>query len=164
MDIDSFNFSVRWTIEGFRQFLCQHYALSSRRDTPYWKHVTEEITYDNIISDHQSDPYGVRFRVNTFIDLAYQLNQAREFGSGKHGITYIAAGMGYHPMNSTDVLMSDSKLTSEDRFHQGGFMIASIDNWKETKAKYEKHRAKTQSFIDKMPSHYQFLKDNIYAD
>ena len=62
--------------------------------------------------------------------------------------------MGYNPINITDVLLHDARR----------FPPPIPDYWKETKAKYEKHRAKTQSNIDKMPSHYQFLKDNIYVD
>ena len=68
------------------------------------------------------------------------------------GIAYIATGMGYHPICNIDLLL----LLERSHVFE--------NNWKETKAKYEKHRAKTQSFIDKMPSHYQFLKDNIYND
>jgi hypothetical protein len=60
------------------------------------------------------------------------------------GLPYIAAGMGYNPVNISEV--------------------HDENNWKETKTKYEKHRAETQLFIDKMPSHYQFLKDNLYKD
>ena len=146
-----------------RQFLCQHYALSSRRDTPYWKHVTEEIEYDNVTAkfDKPILPNPVR---NTFVDLAHRINVSREFDTRMGGIAYIATGMGYNPINSTDVLLRDARLSIEDRFDLDGFRLKSLDNWKETKAKYEKHRAKTQSAIDKMPCHYQFLKDNIYND
>jgi len=152
-DKDSFNFVVRDQIEGMRQFLCQHYALSSRRDTPYWKHVTEEIEYDNVTAKFDK-PIHPDPTTNEFVDLAYRLNHSKEFDPGMGGIPYIAVGMGYNPINSTDVLLRDGRF----------FPPRIPDYWKETKAKYEKHRAETQLFIDKMPSHYQFLKDNIYSD
>ena len=62
--------------------------------------------------------------------------------------------MGYSPVNILDVLLRETRFptTTDENY------------WKETKTKYEKHRAETQLFIDKMPSHYQFLKDNLYND
>ena len=148
-DKDSFSFSVRDQIEGMRQFLCQHYALSSRRDTPYWKHVTEEIVYDNVTAKFEK-PKHPNPLTNSFVDLAFRLNQSRNLDITMGGLPYIAAGMGYNPVNISEVY--DSKLSTDENY------------WKETKTKYEKHRAETQLFIDKMPSHYQFLKDNLYKD
>jgi len=72
------------------------------------------------------------------------------------GIAYIATGMGYGPIDISDILLRDARIPIEEK--------KVVNNWKKTKAVYEEHRTKTQSFIDKMPSHYQFLKDNIYND
>ena len=46
IDKDMWNYTVREWVGGMREFISQHYSLSSRHDTPYWKHVTEEISYD----------------------------------------------------------------------------------------------------------------------
>ena len=148
-DIDSFNFSVQDTIERFRQFVSQHYALSSRRDTPYWKHVTEEITYDNVTARFEN-PKHPNPGDNSFVNLAFRLNQSENFDTTMGGLPYIAAGMGYNPIYISEV--------------HAGKLPTDENHWKETKTKYEKHRAETQLFIDKMPSHYQFLKDNLYKD
>jgi len=154
-DIDSFNFSVRDIIEKMRQFICQHYALSSRRDTPYWKHVTEEITYDNVTARFES-PKHPNPQENSFVELAIRLNIYKDFDTSMKGIAYIATGMGYGPIDISDILLRDARIPIEEK--------KVVNNWKKTKAVYEEHRTKTQSFIDKMPSHYQFLKDNIYND
>ncbi len=145
-DIDSFNFSVRDIIEGQRQFLCQHYALSSRRDTPYWKHVTEEISWDCELSND--------YMLSSFRDLAYRLQFTNVYDLKKGGQSYLVAGMGYNPINNIDIVIRESE-DSNDSWKDAG---------KEIKTKYKKHRAKMQLSIDKMSSHYQFLKDNIYSD
>jgi tryptophan halogenase len=54
--VDNFNHIVGGIMESFKFFVCYHYTLSSRRDTPYWKHVTEEIEMDSgmLIPGNQS--------------------------------------------------------------------------------------------------------------
>jgi tryptophan halogenase len=51
MHIDWFNYMANVTMQSFKTFVTCHYTLSSRRDTPYWKHVTENIELDRRLVD-----------------------------------------------------------------------------------------------------------------
>ena len=148
VDVDGFNFSVRDTMESFRGFIGQHYALSPRRDTPYWRHVTENITY--------SEPMGTfgapdNMRDNSYIDFAYRVNQSNFFDNEMGGLPYIAAGMGYNPMTKLDAIIRDNKYNNEN------------DTWKETKSRWEEHKANLDEVVSKMPTQYQYLKE-MYGD
>ena len=90
------NYSVRDWVAGMREFVSQHYALSSRHDTPYWKHVTEEISYD-------FGPLGIAKDEGNLItnnaDLAKRLNTTFQFDPNMAGLLYIATGNGYSPLS-----------------------------------------------------------------
>ena len=106
-----------------RQFICQHYALSSRRDTPYWKHVTEEITYDNVTAKFEP-PKHPNPQENSFVELAFRLNIYKDFDTSMKGIAYIATGMGYGPIDISDILLRDARTPIEEK--------KVVNNWKKT--------------------------------
>ena len=46
VDRDSLNQVCKGVLTGMSGFVAAHYYCSSRNNTPYWKHVTEEKEYD----------------------------------------------------------------------------------------------------------------------
>lgn len=143
-DRDCFNFAFYDQITGFRNFIAQHYALSMRNDTPYWRAVSEEVTYAQPMVDFKPT-LG-----NNFEDLAYRLHRSNVFGNDMSGIVYIAAGMGYNPVYESKVEYLDMQ------YHE------TPDYWEEVYKIWTQHRTEVLTHIEKLPTHYEFLKQNIY--
>lgn len=143
IDIDGFNFAVREIMEGFRSFIAQHYALSGRSDTPYWKAVTEEVEYSVGLAEYTRSPMPQN---DYNIDLAYRLNITGRFDTEMGGLPYIAAGSGYNPLTDFDVNLVNTFSGNVD------------ESWKITKAKWIIHNNSIKEKVSKMPTHYQFLK------
>lgn len=142
-DIDMFNFAFHEQITGFRNFIAQHYALSMRDDTPYWKHVTETTYQENMVN-HQFS------LVDNFEDVARRIHRFNVFGNDMSGIVYIAAGMGYNPLYSRKVDWLDKKYLEP----------ANYDD--EVYRTWESHKKEALEKIEKMQTHYEFLKNTIY--
>ena len=143
-DVDCFNFAFREQIFGFKDFISQHYALSSRNDTPYWNHVTEEIEYS-------PDMYNFAAGMSLpYKEMSYKLHRSRTFGNDMGGIVYIAAGMGYNPTDNSRVsfLNASYKETQEQ----------TDETWRV----WEEHKESVKLIVDTLPTHYKFLKDTIY--
>jgi len=147
IDKDIWNYSVREKVENMREFVSQHYSLSSRHDTPYWKHVTEEISYD-------FGPLGigdVSYPITTSADLVRRLNKTFEFGPDMAGLMYIATGNGYSPLSSMDYLHWEPEVLEQIQEQQA-----------EQKDKYKRFKEKFQVSLDQLPTHNEYLKENIY--
>lgn len=142
-DIDMFNFSFYEQITGFRNFIAQHYALSMRDDTPYWKHVTE-TTYQQKMVDYEPT-YG-----DNFEDLSRRIHRFNVFGNDMNGIVYIAAGMNYNPLYERKVDWNDKRYLETPNYER------------EIYRTWEAHRDEVLEKIDKLPTHYEFLKNTIY--
>lgn len=144
-DIDLFNYAFKEQIEGFREFISQHYAMSMRDDTPYWKHITENVVYDRNMNNFE-------FAVLTSNhDIANRLYRTRVFdNSSMSGIIYIAAGMGYNPVNQVKVNYQNTRFGETQEQHK-----AVYDEWLI-------HRENTLKHIETLESHYKFLERTIH--
>lgn len=143
-DVDMFNHAFYEQIIGFKNFISQHYALSYRDDTPYWKHVSGKIEYSPSMNDSFPELY------NSYIELAHRQHRSRIYSNDMSGIIYIAAGMGYNPIDAVHKDFLDEKYRENQ-----GYETEVFNTW-------EKHRDQVSSIIEKLPTHYQFLRDNIY--
>ena len=143
-DVDCFNFALFQQVKDFKDFISHHYALSMRCDTPYWQAVSEQTTYD---------PAMIANQLNTgsgYQDMAYRLHRSRTFDQNMSGIVYIAAGMGYNPMNShrVDFMNLLYKEELEDTHLE----------W----TKWLEHRDEVMAYIATLPTHHQYLRREIY--
>jgi len=68
------------------------------------------------------------------------------------GTAYIAAGMGYNPTDNARVDFLDKTYLEPPNFYDHVY------------EKWTKHRNEVLKKIEKLPTHYQFLKDNLYND
>ena len=95
-DRDTFNVSCKEFFDQFAEFVAYHYALSHRRDTPYWKAINEKSFYDNRIIDTE-------LKQNM-----YALNNRDQYFRSDTGAHYISTGM-----NAFAVDVVDEKLPEE---------------------------------------------------
>lgn len=152
-DIDSFNFLMYDQTKGFKDFISMHYALSKRDDTPYWKHVTQKVRYNEKMLEWEPQ---IR---NPYADLAYRNTINHTYGPDQGGIIYIAAGHGYNPLD---------ELWLEEESDRHGHINRSI-SLERRKADtvlavnaWNDHLLELQPVLDTLPTHYQWLKQNYY--
>jgi tryptophan halogenase len=146
-DIDSFNFTFFDQIKGFKDFISMHYTLSQRCDTPYWKHVTQGFTYDRDMVDYKS---SIR---NVYMDTANRMLNTHAYNHDMGGMIYICAGHGYNPLNKRVL------YDSSDRFKH---VNHDFDPAEQRKLWLDYKNGELKSAIDKLPSHYKYLKENIH--
>jgi hypothetical protein len=148
-DTDLFNRAFQNQIMGFKDFISQHYALSMRNDTPYWQHVSSKIEFTSSLSS-LATLSGENHASVASSDLGFRLHASRKFDHTMSGIIYIAAGMGYNPVDPHFLRYEDKKVMDSPELRQ------------EVYATWENHRDRVLEYIDTLPTHYQFLKDTIY--
>ena len=145
-DIDGWNFAAKEELESFKQFVSIHYALSKREDTEYWKYATNNVRYAPKTFNMEPE-----FTSNAQ-QLMYRMNKTLFFDSIPAGETFVFAGMG---------LNSISKAHADLEIYRHPFVE---EVWKEVRSKYEERKKDLLEYIDTLPTHYQFLKDNIHNE
>lgn len=144
-----YNTSITKLLELIRDFLVCHYALTRREDTPYWrdvKHNTRipEELVDKLIAARLAMPSRVNERVfDTGGPLA-------GFGFNE-GWYNILAGMNYLPFEFEQQRQAGVGLF--DGALSGGMGEAD---------KIVTQMSSQKQNIAQMPSHYQYLRQNIY--
>jgi hypothetical protein len=144
-DRDAYNSKTRQQYLGFKEFVGQHYALSNRTDTKYWRDITEKTFQPNV-------PELKSAMVNSFADLAeVQINRNEHNGIG--GIHCIATGLNYFPVNAITV--------DRWKFNHG---VDLYERCKSTWNTWRIFRHSWQKEADDSPTMYQWLKENIHND
>lgn len=150
--IDNFNFVMYYIMDGFKNFVGFHYAYSSRRDTPYWRHVTEEIEMDPLMNDKKF------FQVPSAVaELGVKLIQTHNLpgDTSSGGLPDILVGMHTMPANPTQLTMVDYIITARTGTQPTLFNQQTQEYW-DQKKEY------INTLAEDAPSHYQYLKENIY--
>jgi len=143
-DIDSYNFAFFDQITQFKDFISMHYALSTRADTPYWQHVSENITYSQKMNNYEPSIY------NPYVTMAYNTFQAKSYATEGSGIIYIAAGMGYNCVNKTH---------ADFLSHRFGENATQTDTTWEI---WKDHKNQVLEHLKTLPTHHEFLRQTIY--
>lgn len=144
-DVDTFNFAFQEQILGFREFISQHYALSMRNDTPYWKHITENVEYSKEMTNFETSILGANQ------DIGIRLYRTRVFDNvGMSGIIYIAAGMGYNPVDINRIEYQNKKYMESKEIQTSVY------------TEWLKHKEEALAHIETLETHYQFLKRTIH--
>ena len=144
---EAYNYSVDKELTGFAKFVSMHYAFSQRTDTPYWRWCTEINEYDQDMID------GIVRDFRTHAKIADCLDNGvihPELG----GIPYILSGLGVECISTTAV--SDMRKTRAG-VTQTEYDLEIIKN------NFMKHFNETTEYVKSLPSHYQYLKENIYG-
>ena len=148
-DTDLFNRAFQNQIMGFKDFISQHYALSMRDDTPYWKHITSNIEFTSALSS-LATLSGQNHAMVSSSDLGFRMHTSRKFDHSMSGIIYIAAGMGYTPVDPHYLKHEDCRMLDTPELRKPVY-----ESW-------DKHKEEIIAYIDTLPTHHQFLKDTIY--
>ena len=120
-------------LDGVRSFIEMHYALSMRDDTEYWRYVTN-LNYGNTGDMDQLE-----------LNVVKTANYNGVFG----GLIYIAAGMGYLP-------------TYKFGEGRGEISIQEQETMRNINKEFTMFSDSTKAYVKTLPSHYEFLKKNIY--
>lgn len=141
--IQNFNYFADHLMENFKSFVTFHYIPSSRRDTEYWRYVTS-----NVEMNFQTDANVEK--------VARSLVLGHTLRDQDGGMPDIFVGMHMFPMNplAYDWWMYGEKVKAgkdvPDYYTQ-----QAQSYWNQKKFQIDK-------LTDKLPSHYQYLKENIY--
>lgn len=145
-DIDTFNFTFYDQIVGFKDFISLHYTLSQRCDTPYWKYATQQLSYSP-----EMNQWTPKLR-NAYMDLANRMLNAHQFDLNMGGILYIAGGQNYNPINKRYLKDENDRYGRKNEWSYEQSKNAWLDY---------KNNVLLPA-IEKLPSHYEFLKLNIH--
>lgn len=155
IQIDSFNWVIDSIMQSFRTFVGYHYTLSSRRDTPYWRHVTEVIEMESSINSRD----GTQNTMNQVADIAARMLQMHNLPGDMSmgGMPDIFVGMNYLPVNKTHLDMMLKIL--EGRTGEKPEILNSYtqDYWNQKKEYIN-------SLAAEAPSHYEYLKTKIFKE
>ena len=149
-DIAVFNESVTRLLSVIRDFLVCHFALTSREDTPYWRDVKyntkipESLVEKLMMARATMPAWGNEKQFDTGGMLA-----GFSFSEGWYNIL---AGMNFLPF--------DFDQHRQGRI--GSFEKHLQDNLGEAERVYRQLEQQRQN-IGSLPSHYQYLKQNIYG-
>jgi hypothetical protein len=150
--IDHFNYAANIMLEGFKNFVNYHYSFSARRDTDYWKYVTEQIVMDERLYDKKIS------ELRTVVsDYAIRLLKTHDFGHEMGGMPDILVGMHQKPINQFSLDWHRYKYIASDG-------IIPITFRSETQIFWNQRRSICEKIADESKSHYQYLKENIYKN
>ena len=120
-----------------------------RNDTPYWKEVSGNVAYSRSMSS-VTNLAGLNHNVHSSSDLGIRLHRSRQFDANMGGIIYIAAGMGYNPVEPNFIRHEDKRMMETPDIRRPIY-----NNWL-------KHKEEVLAHIETLPTHYEFLKTNIH--
>ena len=143
-DRDNFTYTCRQKFQNFAEFVMQHYSLSHRDDTEYWRH--------NLNKEWSKD---VTERRPTLSDGIFTTIKTRNFDyylDKESGISCIAAGMNWANTDLPTLIKGNAindKNYWKNRFEK---VIKNL----------ERKKNKWQSAVKKAPKLYKFLQTNYY--
>lgn len=149
--IDSFNYAARTMLTSFRSFVAWHYLFSSRRDTPYWRYVTEFISLDERIDD------------KNFIELNTETSSIAVKLLGNHtfadhsteGMPDILIGLKTFPMNNSSIAYYEYFDPKKNN------SIIQFDS--RTQVYWNQKKMLVNQITKKSSKHYHYLKEKIYS-
>jgi tryptophan halogenase len=147
-EVEAYNFAVEYDVLKFRDFVAQHYALSKRTDTPYWRWCTE-------LNEYCPDQHGDFMLMQAqFPNLVGNITANQRYHGDLTGNTFIAAGMGVKSISTKELIFA-----AGDRRDQ----LSKQEEIGFTKRRYEEYRDFVIDHVKTLPSHYEFLKNEIYG-
>ena len=139
IDKEIFNKHLKLFIFGLSEFVSIHYGLSKNRHTDFWKHVTQNVSYDIDYDKYYSN--WLQFLTQSFGSSNYLPGSAMCNG----GTIYIMAGM-----NTNYTSISDESSFDKDKTKEVANYFYEIIN-------------RRTEIIKTFQSSYEFLKEHIYT-
>jgi tryptophan halogenase len=141
--IQHFNYFADHLMENFKSFITYHYIPSSRRDTEYWRHMTNNVEM-NFKTDLKTEEIARSFT------LAHVIND----DSG--GMPDIFTGMHLFPMNplAFDWWYYGERVRTGRDTHQ--YYTQNCQHY------WSQKKSQITALTNSLPSHYRYLKETIY--
>ena len=149
---EAYNYAVEYDILGFRDFVSMHYALSKRTDTPYWRWCTQLNEYHPI----QFNDFVPQY--NSYTNLLVSIQASNTLNDSMQGGNFIAAGMGMKSVSTPAIVNARYAFTSEIDPSSNGFRPLE-----DSRKKFHQSKKHIEDYVKTLPSHYQYLKENIYG-
>ena len=148
-DVKTYNDSVTRLYEIIRDFLVCHYALTSREDTPYWR----DVKYETKIPDTLSKKLQIARTKMPDQEVLNIFDDSSLAGFNfNDGWMSVLVGMNHLPFDHTE--LRKKKI--------GAYEDQVVNNLAKARHRYQQIQQMKENQIAKMPSHYQWLKDNVY--
>ena len=142
IDRDVYNHASDTMVDKLKNFIVIHYNLTQRDDTQYWRDCAEKIhVQPEVIKDVYSG-------YDDYVRLIDAMG-VRDSEGISDGQLYISQGMGI-PFLSKGIF--NERLTPE---------IEKLV--KNTHEMYTHSKKNKMKWIEEQPSHYEYLRDNIYV-
>ncbi len=150
VDAGIYNKSITDLLDSIRDFLVCHYALTSREDTPYW----HDVKYHTRLSEAL---IGKLALARSMMPSAGNLHMFDTGGAlagfgFNDGWYYILTGMNHLPM-----------ATEKQRMMGMGVFEKPIVDGAREAARMVQRLEQEKRKVGQLPSHYAFLRDNIYG-
>lgn len=147
-EIEGYNFAVENEVLRFRDFVSQHYALSQRTDTPYWRWCTQ-------LHEYCPDAMGDFMLTQAqYPNMMANIVGNQRYHSEYVGNMFIAGGMGVKSIATKELIfVNGTRQTKTLKQEEIGY----------TKRRYEEYRDFVIDYVKTLPSHYEFLKNEIYG-
>ena len=145
-----YNFTVNRAIDQFARFVSNHYGLSMRQDTPYWRWATQKNDYDPELN-------GIHVPRDDYNAMAYSTVYGDQaMNPQMQGMNFIMAGMGIRPVSSEHMFIAKHGKNPQDE-------DARRRELEQIKNRFFDEREKYVKYIKTLPTHYEYLKENIYG-
>jgi tryptophan halogenase len=147
-EIEGYNFAVENEVLRFRDFVSQHYALSRRTDTPYWRWCTQ-------LHEYCPDAMGDFMLTQAqYPNMMANIVGNQRYYSEYVGNMFIAGGMGVKSIATKELIfVNGTRQLKTLKQEEIGY----------TKRRYEEYRDFVIDYVKTLPSHYEFLKNEIYG-
>tara|TARA_B100000073_G_scaffold65470_1_gene48471 strand:- start:807 stop:2357 length:1551 start_codon:yes stop_codon:yes gene_type:complete len=131
-------------MDGFADFVSWHYAFSMRRDSEYWRYVTEEIDYyrDHRGMNHPQDNIFSELAANKFI----QHDITEEMG----GNLYVVMGNKFSCVQGQGAMLLEKK-----------YGAPNVEEWSQ---QVDKHMKEAVQYTMELPTSEEYLRQTIYAE
>lgn len=148
-DVKAYNDSVTRLYELIRDFLVCHYALTSREDSPYWK----DVKYETKIPETLSKKLQLARTNMPDQEVISLFDDSSLAGFNfNDGWMSVLVGMNHLPFDH-DALQKKKMGPYED---------AILNNMVKADQRYQQIQIMKKEKISKLPTHYRWLKEEIY--
>tara|TARA_B110000977_G_scaffold199118_1_gene285571 strand:+ start:2031 stop:3659 length:1629 start_codon:yes stop_codon:yes gene_type:complete len=149
---EAYNYAVEYDILSFRDFVSMHYALSKRTDTPYWRWCTQLNEY------HPTQFNEFVPQYNSYTTILVNMQASNTLVAAMQGGNFIAAGMGMKAVSTPSIVAARYDFTASiDPTNTG------IQALEDSRKRFHQSKKHIEDYVKALPSHYQYLKDNIYG-
>lgn len=142
-DQDMYNRGIAKYYDNFAEFVALHYALSSRRDTEYWREISQRCFSESVYKRIPTQTIGLQDFAERKLFI-----QELDHGAGAH---CISTGLNH--------FVVDMSVIKQWEHYNGTDYKKMIDDLIPT---WKKEQRLQMREAEDCPSLYQYLKDNIH--